>query len=151
EVDDASGGTGIFTESVTGLSPGTRYSFVAFATNSPGTTYTSPVSTFTIRRAPSRASPTHPAITATIETEGGNAASDGGATITKRGVLYAPTATSNDPQLGGTGVTEVDDAGGGTGVFAESVTGLSPGTQYSFVAFATNGAGTTYTSPVSTF
>jgi integrase len=38
---------GTFTESATSLSPDTGYSYVAFATNSAGTTYTSPVSTFT--------------------------------------------------------------------------------------------------------
>src|SRR5262249_46000730 len=146
EVDDADGGTGTFAEGVTGLSQGTRYSFVAFATNSAGTAYTSPVSTFTALAAPTVTSPTAPTVNSTAATLGGDATSDGGASITKRGILYAPTAANNDPQLNGAGVTEVDDAGG-TGTFAESVAGLSPGTGYSFVAFATNSVGTTYTSP----
>jgi hypothetical protein len=67
-----------------------------------------------------------------------------------RGILYAPTSTNSNPQLGGTGVTEIDDVAGGTGTFMESVKTLSPDTAYSFVAFATNSAGTSY-STVSTF
>ena len=39
-------------ESISGLTPGTSYSYVAFATNSVGTTYTSPVSTFTTPAVP---------------------------------------------------------------------------------------------------
>jgi hypothetical protein len=47
QVYDSVNTTGSFTEYVTGLSANTTYYFVAFATNSLGTTYTSPVSTFT--------------------------------------------------------------------------------------------------------
>ena len=151
EVDDASATTGTFSENVTGLSPGTSYSFVAFATNSAGTTYTTPVSSFGTFPAPTVTFPTVTNVTSTTATLGGNVASDGGGTITKRGVLYAITSVDSNPTLGGSGVTEVDDASATTGAFSENVTGLSPGTGYSFVAFATNSAGTTYTIPISTF
>ncbi len=43
----SAGTTGVFTVNATGLASGTGYSFKAYATNSQGTTYTSPVSTFT--------------------------------------------------------------------------------------------------------
>jgi hypothetical protein len=43
----AGSGLGTFTANVTGLTPGTMYAFRAYATNSIGTFYTSPVSTFT--------------------------------------------------------------------------------------------------------
>src|SRR5205807_1461150 len=136
-----------FSESITGLSPGTGYSFVAFATNSVGTTYTSRSDE---RRAgkngPTVTSPTDTALSATTVTLGGDVTSAGGASLSKRGVLYAPTATDPGPTLGDGIATEVDDAGPSTGVFSESITGLSPGTGYSFVAFATNSVGTTYTS-----
>ena len=101
--------------------------------------------------APTVTSPTYIDVTATTATLGGDATSDGGATITTRGVLYAPTATDANPTLGDGMATEVDDMSGGAGVFTEGVTGLSPNTAYSFVAFAANSVGTTYTSPVSTF
>jgi|GEM_PF-3365952 len=47
EVDDPTQTTGVFTEAINGLAANTSYSFVAFVTNASGTTYTSPVSTFT--------------------------------------------------------------------------------------------------------
>jgi hypothetical protein len=89
--------------------------------------------------------PTSANVTDTSATLGGNVASDGGATITERGVVYAPTATNSDPQIGGTGVTKVATSGT-TGIFTVDVTGLSPGTGYSFKAYATNSVGTSYTS-----
>ena len=41
------GSSGVFTVNATGLAPLVQYSFAAYATNSVGTTYTTPVSTFT--------------------------------------------------------------------------------------------------------
>ena len=152
EVDDASATTGTFTESISGLAVGTSYSYVAFATNSVGTRYTSPVSTFTtLAPTPTLSSPTATSITTTGAVLGGTIDSDGGLAITKRGVLYALTSVNSNPTLGGTGVIEVDDAGATTGTFTESISGLAVGASYSYVAFATNSAGTSYTSPVSTF
>jgi cyclophilin family peptidyl-prolyl cis-trans isomerase len=146
----ATGTTGVFTAPVTGLSPGTGYSFKAYATNSVGTTYTSPVSTFLTALAPTVTTATSVSITATSATLGGNVSSDGSATITERGVVYSVTATNADPLINGTGVTKVT-ATGTTGVFTAPVTGLSPGTGYSFKAYAINSVGTTYTTPVATF
>ena len=64
---------------------------------------------------------------------------------------FALTATDASPTLGDGKANEVDDASATTGTFSESVTGLSPLSSYSFVAFATTSAGTSYTTPVSTF
>ena len=64
EADDSSDSTGTFTEAVSGLTPGLGYSFVAFAKNSVGTAYTSPVSTFTTL------SPPQPTITPSSLPEG---------------------------------------------------------------------------------
>jgi hypothetical protein len=44
--------TGIFTVNASALQPSTQYSFAAYATNSSGTGYTTPVSTFTTSAAP---------------------------------------------------------------------------------------------------
>ena len=152
EVDDPAAATGNFTEAVTGLSPGTVYSFVAFATNSVGTSYTSPVSSFTsVAVAPTVTNPSATSITSVSVTLGGTVASNGGATLGKRGVLFVPTATNPNPILGGAGVIEVDDPSAVVGSFMENINGLLSGTSYSFVAFATNSAGVSYTSPVSTF
>ena len=128
EVDDAAATTGVFTEPVTGLSGGTGYSFVAFATNSAGTTYTTPVSTFsTPNSAPSVTTPTSASISLTTATLGGDVTATGGVSLTKRGVLYAVTTVNANPQLNGTGVTELDDEATTTGIFTEPVTGLSIG------------------------
>ena len=89
--------------------------------------------------------PTSASIAATSATLGGNVTSDGGATITARGIVYAVTATNNNPQIGGTGVTTV--AGSGTtGVFTVSASGLTANTAYTYAAYATTSAGTTYSS-----
>ncbi len=147
----ASGATGVFTVYATGLSPATSYSFKAYAINSDGTTYTTPVAAFATPAAPpSIGAPTSASITSTSATLGGNVTSDGGATISERGVVLAPTATNADPVIGGGGVSKIVGSGT-TGVFTVNASGLSPATAYSFKAYATNSAGTTYTTPASSF
>ena len=59
------------------------------------------------------------------------------------------TATNANPQLLGTGVTSATGSGT-TGVFTVAVSSLTPGTAYSYAAYATNAADTGYTS-VGTF
>ena len=92
---------------------------------------------------PSVGLPTATSITETSSTLGGNVTSDGGASISTRGVVYAVTATNSNPQVGGTAVTAIA-ATGTTGVFTSSVSGLAPGTAYTFAAYATNANGTAY-------
>ena len=87
--------------------------------------------------------PTISGIANTSAVLGGNVTSDGGPTITERGVLYALTSINAKPQLGGTGVTKLT-ASGTTGVFTVNASGLTQGSVYSFVAYATNASGTTY-------
>jgi fibronectin-binding autotransporter adhesin len=99
--------------------------------------------------APTVASPTSTALTATTATLGGNVSSDGGAAVTARGVVYSLTATNSSPQIGGIGVTNVVGTGT-TGVFTVNATGLTASSGYSYAAYATNSAGTSYSS-VGTF
>ena len=89
------------------------------------------------------AAPTSTQVTTTTATLGGNVTHDGGATITARGVVFAETATNNHPQLGDTGVSNVAGTGT-TGDFTVAISSLSPGTAYSFAAYATNSVGTGY-------
>jgi alpha-tubulin suppressor-like RCC1 family protein len=98
---------------------------------------------------PAIVSPSSASITSTTAMLGGHVTSTGGFAISARGVVYAPTATNANPEIGGSGVQQVPSAGS-VGVFAESVTGLSFSTNYSFKAYATNSAGTVYTD-VATF
>ena len=92
---------------------------------------------------PTVAGPTSASVAGTTATLGGSVASDGGSAITERGVVYSLTSANPDPAIGGAGVTAVT-APGTTGVFAAGLTGLNPGTGYSFKAYATNSAGTGY-------
>ena len=70
-------------------------------------------------------------------TLGGNVTSDGGATVTERGVVYSmtsnPTIANNKVQIGS-----------GTGVFSQNISGLTCGTTYYARAYAINSAGVAY-------
>jgi hypothetical protein len=87
--------------------------------------------------------PASSSIRTTIATLGGEVTADGGAAITARGVVYSHTATNSDPQVGASGVTNLPTTGT-TGVFSVNATALTPGAAYSFKAYATNSAGTSY-------
>ncbi len=70
-------------------------------------------------------------------TSGGNITSDGGASVTARGVCWSESA---NPTIMDSKTTD----GTGTGTFASSITGLTPLTEYFARAYATNNAGTAY-------
>ena len=95
--------------------------------------------------APTVTTPTSSNVTSTSVTLGGNVTFDGGNTLTSVGVLYSMTSINSNPQQSGVGVTQLT-AATVTGLFTVNISNLTPGTSYSFVAFATNGVGTTYTS-----
>lgn len=139
------GTTGGFTVPVSGLMPGTSYSYRAYATNGQGTTH-SAVGTFTTLTAPTVGSPTATLVTSAGATLGGDVTSDGGSPVTERGIVYALTSDAANPEIGGTNVTKVT-VGGTTGVFSTVVTGLTMGSGYSYRAYATNAYGTTYSTP----
>jgi gliding motility-associated-like protein len=76
-------------------------------------------------------------ITTTSATLGGNVTSDGGASITDRGIVWStvsnPTVADNKVSIGT-----------GTGSFSSTINSLPQGTTINFRAFATNSAGTSY-------
>ena len=83
-------------------------------------------------------------IAATSATASGEVVSEGMASATERGIVYAATATNAHPTVGGAGTTTVADTGTGTGTFSVDLSGLTASTSYSFVAYATNSYGTAY-------
>ena len=99
---------------------------------------------------PTVTTPTSATVTYTSVTLGGTITADGGATLTERGVVFAFASTNANPQIGGTGIIKQATSGTTTGVFTTNLTGLIPGSTYSFTAYATNPAGTGY-SPAGTF
>jgi hypothetical protein len=80
--------------------------------------------------------------TQTSATVGGNVTSDGGATVTERGVYWS---TSQNPETTGTKLP----IGSGTGLFSKPLTDLAPNTPYYVKAYAINSQGTAYGDPVS--
>jgi hypothetical protein len=91
------------------------------------------------------AAPTSASVTTATATLGADITGDGGDANTARGVVYSLTSANPNPTLNATGVTNVSTAGT-TGMLTVPVSGLTPGTSYSFAAYATNGGGTAYSS-----
>ena len=81
-------------------------------------------------------------ITLTTAICGGIVNSDGGATVTTRGVCWS---TTHNPTTSDSHTTD----GSGTGNFTSSITGLTAGTAYYVRAYATNSVGTAYGNEVS--
>ncbi len=81
-------------------------------------------------------------ITSSGAATGGNVTSDGGATVTERGVCYS---TSQNPTTSNSKVT----SGTGTGSYTCNLTGLTANTTYYVRAYAINSNGTSYGSQVS--
>jgi hypothetical protein len=76
-------------------------------------------------------------ITNNTSSSGGNISSDGGATVSARGVCWG---TASSPTISNSKTTD----GSGTGSFTSSIDGLAPNTKYYVRAYATNSAGTAY-------
>ena len=137
-------GTGVFTSSLTGLTPATTYFVKSYATNAIGTNYGAEISFTTPAVAPTLAATTAASsITGTTATSGGNISSDGGSAITASGIVWG-TATNPTTVL----TTKTSD-GTGTGVFTSSLTGLTPATTYFVKSYATNAIGTNYGAEIS--
>jgi len=137
-------GTSSFSATISGLAGNTTYFARAYATNSEGTSYGNEV-TFTSAQ-PTTATLTTTAASAiatTTVTTGGTISSNGGATITARGICWG---TTSGPTVALT--TKTSD-GTGSGVFNSNITGLTALTTYYARAYATNSIGTAYGNEIS--
>jgi hypothetical protein len=143
--DYYSGGGNVFTETLTNLSPNTLYYVKAFATNASGNGISyGAVKTFsTITSAPIvfTHETTNSQIFTTSANFGGSVTSDGGLTVTERGIVYSSVNTN--PEIGGTNVTK-DTNGNDVGVFSEVISSLNLNTTYYFKAYGINAHGTNY-------
>lgn len=130
-------GTGNFSSSISGLTPGTIYYVRAYATNSAGTAYGNETTFTTKANLSTITTITVSSITSVTATGGGNISSDGGGAVTARGVCWS---TTSSPTVSNSKTTD----GSGTGSFTSQITGLSAGTLYYVRSYATNSAGTVY-------
>ncbi|MGE5424396.1 MAG: hypothetical protein ACM3N9_03470, partial [Syntrophothermus sp.] len=120
---------------ISGLTGGTTYHYRVTATNTDGTAYGSDMTFVPGAAVITTANPT--TITNISAVSGGNVTSDGGSTVTARGVCWG---TGINPVASGNHTTD----GSGTGIFTSNITGLSPNTTYHVRAYAINGTGTYY-------
>jgi gliding motility-associated-like protein len=76
-------------------------------------------------------------VTVNSATLAGNVSSDGGATVSEKGIVYG---TTSDPTTSNTKLTN----GTGTGAISANASGLAANTTYHYRAYATNVVGTSY-------
>ena len=135
-------GIGAFTSSINSLSTSTLYYVRAYATNANGTVYGAQQSFTTLGAVPTLSTTSATAISLTAATTGGNITSDGGTTITNRGICWS---TSPNPSISDNKLVN----GNGTGSFTSNLVGLDGGTTYYVRAYATNAVGTGYGAQIS--
>ncbi|NRF95879.1 S-layer homology domain-containing protein [Paenibacillus frigoriresistens] len=130
---------------MTGLQDGTTYYWKVVAINDTGHyTFSNTFSFVATSKLPATVDTDAnvTSITSTTATAGGNVTSDGGGTVTERGVIYSLNA---NPTISD---GKVAAASGGTGTFSVNLTGLQPASTYHLRAYAVNEIGVSYGSDV---
>ena len=126
--------TGVFSVSVDALDPNTLYYVMAFATNSLGTTYGELKSFTTLASLPEVVTSPARDVTTTTALLGGEVISEGGLTVSGRGIYWGPDP---DPRNNG----EAEPMGSGPGSFSMTLEDLLENTTYYFIAWAENAEG----------
>jgi hypothetical protein len=140
--EDGDFGTGVYTKSITGLSPVTAYRVRAFVINPAGISYGSTVDVTTeFPGAPSITTQEATDMAGTSCTGNGNITSVGVSSATRRGFCYM-AASYGDPSVDDSVVFEDGDFS--TGAYTLGITGLTPGTAYRIRSYAINSIGTSY-------
>jgi len=131
-------GTGSYTSSITGLTPGNTYYVRAYATNENGTGYGSTLS-FNTPDVPSVSTAEVINITANSAQSGGTVTHNGFGTVSGRGICWG---VNPNPSLGDCiGFT---NNGSGMGSYTAIMNDLDASTMYYVRAYATNETGTGY-------
>jgi hypothetical protein len=136
-------GSAVFTGSMTGLNPGATYYVRAYATNSIGTSYGNELIFQTTSNIPAFTSAGFSNVTGTAATIGVVIADDGGSAITEKGVCWSTTTAPT------VALTTKINEGAGKANYTSNITTLLPGTTYFVRAYATNIAGTAYSTQLS--
>lgn len=129
-------GSDYFTFLITRLKPGTTYNVKAYAMNSVGTGLSSQTTFTTLALVPVITTSAITDITTISAKSGGNITSDGGSTITERGIVWSlnlPVLISDNKVK--------NETGSSLGSYACSISNLLPGTTYYFRAYALNSVG----------
>jgi hypothetical protein len=127
---------------LTNLAPNTTYYIRAYATNSLGTSYGLQSNFKTLPSVPEITTAPLYLLTSTSAICGGIISNDGGAAITARGVCWSK---SQSPTIANTKTVN----GTGIGTYSSNLTGLEANTLYYLRAYATNSAGTAYSTQIS--
>ncbi len=132
-------GTGLFTATLTNLFPNTKFYVKAFATNNLGTAYGNQLffkKSLSVQF-PVVSTSNVTTIMATSAFSGGNVTSEGGASVSAKGVCWS---TQVNPSINDNHTTY----GNGLGSFTDYMEGLSPNTTYYLRAYTVNGIGIGY-------
>jgi len=130
-------GMGSYTDTIKGLLPNSIYYLRAFATNVNGTSYGEVKKITTIIGNAALTTSPISNISSGSAISGGNIISDGGATVTARGICWS---TNNNPTINDSKTSD----GTGIGGFVSNLTNLSFSTQYYVRAYAINSKGVSY-------
>ena len=132
-------GTGAFSSSLTGLTPGTHYYLRAYATNSAGTAYGNELNFSTLSSIvpPSVTTTAISSIQVTTAISGGTVTDWGGDSVTARGVCWN---TSGTPTITDSHSSDGSDIGS----YASGLSPLTGNTVYYVRAYAVNSAGAGY-------
>ena len=131
---------GAFLSSISGLTDGTTYYVVAYATNERGTAYGAVKSFTTVKiNAPTVFTTVASNISASSAFAGGNVTDDGNIEVTQRGICWD---TGMNPTLENNVGFSID--GSGTGTFISTMNDLTNLTKYYYRAYAINSKGVAY-------